>query len=108
MATLQRSAVSFRRQGSSGLVWYDDHLIKQMNQREGHADHRELRPCQSTGNIGMMARSGSVAAPPICIRSSSSPAIDAPSPQQFGCRFLSVFGRTSTSKKLKKSKKPVQ
>ncbi|KAH0989602.1 hypothetical protein GBA52_001085 [Prunus armeniaca] len=41
---LARSASTFRRQGSSGLIW-DDNLMLQ--REEGRAEFRELRPCQS-------------------------------------------------------------
>uniref|UniRef100_A0A7N0VKG3 Uncharacterized protein n=1 Tax=Kalanchoe fedtschenkoi TaxID=63787 RepID=A0A7N0VKG3_KALFE len=71
---LQRSTVSFRREGSSGLVWDDSILadeIKQLVQKEGKTstDIRELRACQSTGGIGNMKREGYVSAPPKYTRS---------------------------------------
>lgn len=50
MATLQRSAFSFRRNGSSGVVWDDKFMKGEFRERdhhEGNAEYRELRPCQS-------------------------------------------------------------
>ncbi|KAL9686933.1 hypothetical protein QQ045_031327 [Rhodiola kirilowii] len=84
MAMLQRSTVSFRREGSSGLVW-DDRLladeIKQLVQNEGKTstDLRELRACQSTGGKGMMERDGYIAAPPKYTRSISVVNLNQPS-----------------------------
>lgn len=45
MASLQRSSNTFRREGSSGLVWDDNLLIEQMPEK---GDYGELRHCQST------------------------------------------------------------
>ncbi|XP_043700275.1 uncharacterized protein At1g15400-like [Telopea speciosissima] len=52
MAGLQRSTISFRRQGSSGLVWDDKVLsgeLAEMNKQkeEGTEEHRELRTSRS-------------------------------------------------------------
>ncbi|KAK9280306.1 hypothetical protein L1049_013994 [Liquidambar formosana] len=97
MAFLQRSAVSFRRQGSSGLVW-DDKLLSGETQKEGKSEYRELRPCQSTGTIGMMERVGSSAAPPKCNRSFSTPAMKPASPKLTGCGFVGVFEKSKSGK----------
>ncbi|KAF3447137.1 hypothetical protein FNV43_RR12317 [Rhamnella rubrinervis] len=64
MATLQRSAFSFRRKGSSGVVWDDKFMNGEFRERdhhEGNAEYRELRPCQSarTSFVGINELSGS-------------------------------------------------
>ncbi|THU52339.1 hypothetical protein C4D60_Mb10t02970 [Musa balbisiana] len=71
MAELQRSVTTFRRSGSSGLVW-DERLfsgdLTQMKKKEkeegkeeegGAAEFRELRHSKSVGSIGMLGRSHS-------------------------------------------------
>lgn len=105
-AGLQRSSVSFRRQGSSGSVW-DDKLLM-MNQMEspninkssdgndnGLKEHRsEHRPSRSMGSIGMTQWSS-----PHEMTSSSYWATkaslltmdDPPSPKVRGCGFFSIF-----------------
>lgn len=91
MATLQRSAVSFRRQGSSGSVWEDKFSsgnMHNMMQKQGNADQRELRPCQS-----VVRPSRSTMAPSICPRSLSTPAGKPASHKAFGFGFLGVFRR---------------
>lgn len=62
MATLQRSAVSFRRQGSPGLVWDDKYVLGE----DGTVQFREMRPWQSTRKPGSSAPWGSTAALPAC------------------------------------------
>lgn len=57
MATLQRSTFSFRRKGSSGVVWDDRFSKGEFRERESHegnAEYRELRPCQSSKPSTMM------------------------------------------------------
>ncbi|KAF5743304.1 hypothetical protein HS088_TW09G01370 [Tripterygium wilfordii] len=51
MATLQRSAVSFRRQGSSGIVWDDKYALGENDQI---LQKDQLRHCQSVRDIGTM------------------------------------------------------
>lgn len=60
MAGLQRSTKSFRRQGSSGVVWDDKLLpeeIDELLRRDGGnagSGNPELRHCYSIGGTGMM------------------------------------------------------
>ncbi|CBI21018.3 unnamed protein product, partial [Vitis vinifera] len=92
MATLQRSAVSFRRQGSSGSVWEDKFSsgnMHNMMQKQGNADHKELRPCQS-----VVRPSCSTMAPSICPRSLSTPAGKPASHKAFGFGRQLVFEYT--------------
>ncbi|GKV42086.1 hypothetical protein SLEP1_g49531 [Rubroshorea leprosula] len=67
MATLQRSAVSFSRQGSSGMVWDDNHVLGE----DGMVQFRKLRPWQSTRQRGSSSSPG---VPISCPRSLSTPA----------------------------------
>ncbi|KAJ8637640.1 hypothetical protein MRB53_011907 [Persea americana] len=101
MAGLQRSSVSFRRQGSSGLIWEDRFLSGELNQKkqkeEGEKEIGGLRHCQSVGNIGMMERnrSGEGRA---WRTVKVSPAIEPPSPKVSGCGICGVFGKPASTK----------
>ncbi|KZV54799.1 hypothetical protein F511_04421 [Dorcoceras hygrometricum] len=100
MAGLQRSVVSFRRQGSSGLVW-DDKLTQLIDQQEKEKnklrDEREQDPSatgypapppeltieRSRSNGGGRGfRTGRVSA-----------AIEPPSPKVSACGLCSAFGK---------------
>ncbi|KAI7995689.1 MAPK kinase substrate protein [Camellia lanceoleosa] len=52
MAALQRSTKSFRREGSSGLVWDDKLLIENMSENP-QKEVDQLMHCQSTNRSGM-------------------------------------------------------
>uniref|UniRef100_A0A2P2N433 MAPK kinase substrate protein At1g80180-like n=1 Tax=Rhizophora mucronata TaxID=61149 RepID=A0A2P2N433_RHIMU len=105
MAGLQRSQVSFRRQGSSGLVWDDKFLSGELNQlaqqrqeteeqeekidikqdqREGSRPSRSVNTIErSQSNGGQRGfRTGKV-----------SPAIEPPSPKVSACGICSAFGK---------------
>ncbi|XP_058074521.1 MAPK kinase substrate protein At1g80180-like [Magnolia sinica] len=118
MAGLQRSAISFRRQGSSGLVWEDRVLAEDPNQTKkkeeeegGGVEFRELRPSQSVGSSGIRERSLPAATTMQRSRSGGagrtwrslkvSPAIDPPSPKMSGCGFC-VFGKSAGGAKRSK------
>ncbi|KAK6912617.1 Protein of unknown function DUF4666 [Dillenia turbinata] len=77
MAALQRSTISFRRSGSSGVVW-DEKFVSGVSE-DGTLVYRELRHCKTVGGMGMMARKEPVGAPPSCPRSYSSSVADTPS-----------------------------
>ncbi|KAL2929466.1 hypothetical protein RDABS01_034877 [Bienertia sinuspersici] len=94
MEGLQRSGISFRRQGSSGLVW-DDKLIQELNQaekdgiiasEEDQKDHQkpDLRRTKSDGGG---ARRGTYRTVKV------EEAEDPPSPRLSACGFCSVFGK---------------
>ncbi|XP_051152921.1 MAPK kinase substrate protein At1g80180-like [Andrographis paniculata] len=107
MAGLQRSAVSFRRQGSSGIVWDDKFLSGELNQladqnkedrntntksqlqnREEDSGRNSPPPDgltieRSRSNGGRNFRTGRV-----------SPAIEPPSPKVSACGFCSAFGKS--------------
>lgn len=108
MAGLQRSAVSFRRQGSSGLIWDDKLLSGELNQKEesqrrnstgggggGELEKaaevlRDIKTPRTAGSIetsrsnggGRGYRTGKV-----------EPAVEPPSPKLSVCGFCGAFGR---------------
>lgn len=120
MAGLQRSATSFRRQGSSGLVWDDKlltasgELVQLGNPRGGESATKSDRgeeeekpklkvsvpPSKTTGesmernrsNRGF--RTGKV-----------SPAIEPPSPKVSACGFCRAFGKNDKTNRRAKSGK---
>ncbi|KAG4961612.1 hypothetical protein AAZX31_13G344700 [Glycine max] len=103
MAGLQRSAVSFRRQGSSGFVWDDRFLSEELNKvkedqnnnNDGGPEIKELHQVQTTpppertrSNGGARGyRTGKV-----------SPAIEPPSPRLSACGFCAAFGKAGDNK----------
>ncbi|KGN65310.1 uncharacterized protein At1g15400 [Cucumis sativus] len=120
MAELQRSAVSFRRQGSSGLVWDDRFLsgeLKPTTKRLHEDQHNvvflsgELRPSRSvrSGGAPTFERHRSSAAykmDTISPSPSPSPSRGDPSSPKFaGCGFCGVFGRPVGGNRQHKSNK---
>ncbi|MED6143614.1 hypothetical protein PIB30_007555 [Stylosanthes scabra] len=104
---LQRSAVSFRRQGSSGFVWDDKFLSEEISKAEAAA----AAAAANNNNQQDHQDASSAAAPPPPIntvqRSRSngggargyrtgkvSPAIEPPSPKLSACGFCAAFGKT--------------
>lgn len=114
MAELQRSALSFRRQGSSGLVWEDrllsaDHS-NQANKKEekaeaGQVEFRQRRPSQSVGSTGVMKCSRSDGVERGWPTDKGTPSIDPPSPKVSSCGLCGVFGKPTNSKQHNKSYK---
>ncbi|KAK1265147.1 hypothetical protein QJS04_geneDACA016170 [Acorus gramineus] len=104
MAGLQRSSVSFRRSGSSGLVWEDRFLsgdLKQMKNKVVGAA-AEMRTCHSVGLIGMMKRSQSNGGGWSARSGKVAPVIDPPSPKVSGCGFFGIFGKSMKAKRAAK------
>ncbi|XP_048331601.1 uncharacterized protein LOC125422932 [Ziziphus jujuba] len=104
MATLQRSSFSFRRQGSSGVVWDDKFMrgeFRQIDEEGGHdPEYRELRPCQSARPIRLKELNGSFAAPTVCPRSfSTAPKKQASSKGMFSKILPVSLRRSETIKK---------
>ncbi|XP_062089820.1 uncharacterized protein At1g15400-like [Humulus lupulus] len=120
MAGLQRSVTSFRRQGSSGMVWDDRFLgeLHQLSQKEeqerkqaqekthGEGDQdqkadvdpvKSLKPIntvdRSRSNGGRGYRTGKVA-----------PAIEPPSPKVSACGLCSPFGKAPKDKSNRRTK----
>ncbi|CAI9782480.1 unnamed protein product [Fraxinus pennsylvanica] len=95
MTGLQRSEISFRRQGSSGLVW-DDKLTLEVKKSE-HNDNDnkpriESKPeiTRSRSNRGNAYRSRTVAT-----------AVDPLSPKVSGCGICGIFGKPVPTQKQK-------
>ncbi|XP_044485115.1 MAPK kinase substrate protein At1g80180-like [Mangifera indica] len=132
MAGLQRSAVSFRRQGSSGLVWDDRFLsgeLNKVNQKDEQASEPQLhggggrqeretqgqeishdynnntKDGKPTRSINTMERSRSNGERRGYRTGRVSPAIEPPSPKVSACGFCGAFGKTSKKNQLKKSGK---
>ncbi|KAJ7011607.1 hypothetical protein NC653_001888 [Populus alba x Populus x berolinensis] len=102
MAGLQRSDVSFRRQGSSGLIWDDRYISGELNQVNQKQEHEGDQ------------RTGSATTPNITIERSRSnggqrgyrtgrvsPAIEPPSPKVFTCGFCGAFGKPGKNHRKK-------
>lgn len=106
MAGLQRSAVSFRRQGSSGLVWDDKFLTEEINkanqrdeqqqQEDGHekSEIKELNAPANLPPINTIDRSRSTGGGRGYRTGKVSPAVEPPSPKLSACGFCSAFGKT--------------
>eukprot|EP00268_Persea_americana_P040050 TRINITY_DN39737_c0_g1_i1.p1 TRINITY_DN39737_c0_g1~~TRINITY_DN39737_c0_g1_i1.p1 ORF type:complete len:111 (-),score=14.99 TRINITY_DN39737_c0_g1_i1:275-607(-) len=103
MAGLQRSSVSFRRQGSSGLVW-EDRLLSESDSDPTQTINKEddpgsqsnsQRPTEPTAVIIERSRSGGGRT---WRTGKVSPAIDPPSPKLSTCGFCGVFGKPSAAK----------
>ncbi|KAA0046761.1 uncharacterized protein E5676_scaffold64G00370 [Cucumis melo var. makuwa] len=117
MAELQRSAVSFRRQGSSGLVWDDRFLSGELKPtKRFHEDQHnvvflsgELRPSRRVGSGGgpSFERTRSSGAYKMDAISPSPPPSrgDPSSPKFAGCGFCGVFGRPVGGNRQHKSNK---
>ncbi|XP_010254356.1 PREDICTED: uncharacterized protein At1g15400 [Nelumbo nucifera] len=107
MAGLQRSTISFRRQGSSGLVWEDRFLsgdLNQMKQKEEEAgvETRELTRSKSVGSTATMERSRSNGGRGYRT-GKVSPAIDPPSPKVSACGFCCAFKKPANTRRPKSS-----
>ncbi|KAK2651571.1 hypothetical protein Ddye_011427 [Dipteronia dyeriana] len=134
MEGLQRSAVSFRRQGSSGLIW-DDKFLAELNQATNQKqEQHQLQPEQqqqdsqppehekadadADNNIKEVKPSISINTSATTIERSRSngggrgfrtgrvsPAIEPPSPRLSACGFCSAFSKPSKTLTKKKGKR---
>ncbi|KAL3535838.1 hypothetical protein ACH5RR_004299 [Cinchona calisaya] len=96
MAGLQRSEISFRRQGSSGLVWDDRVLSGELKKLSTSKDDQTQLQQQETKveaktTSGTNYRTVNVA-----------PAYDPPSPKVSGCGVCGMFGKPASSKSQKR------
>ncbi|KAM7253866.1 hypothetical protein ACFE04_031548 [Oxalis oulophora] len=113
MAGLQRSAVSFRRQGSSGVIWDDRFLSGELKKKDEH-DRQQLRTQQDIKLESEENNKNDVISniKPISIdrtRSNGrgysragkfSPNVEPPSPRLSACGLCSGgFGKTSKKKR---------
>uniref|UniRef100_A0A5B6YHK8 MAPK kinase substrate protein n=1 Tax=Davidia involucrata TaxID=16924 RepID=A0A5B6YHK8_DAVIN len=99
MAGLQRSATSFRRQGSSGLVWDDRFLsgeLNQINQKEDNNNReqqQQVKEARPSRNVNTLDRSRSSGGGRAFRTGKVSPAIEPPSPRVSACGLCSAFGK---------------
>ncbi|KAM0932573.1 hypothetical protein DsansV1_C42g0237721 [Dioscorea sansibarensis] len=102
MAGLQRSTETFRRSGSSGLVW-EERFSGNLNQGNDGKDKNnegpELRQSRSVGSTGMMERSLSNGGGRGYRTMGVEPTLDPPSPKVSACGFCGVFRKSKGSKK---------
>ncbi|XWS19075.1 hypothetical protein CRYUN_Cryun32bG0099900 [Craigia yunnanensis] len=127
MAGLQRSEVSFRRQGSSGLVWDDRFLSEELNQvkqeqQEGETKQleqgqlqdnnpekidviKDVKPIRNIGPINTIERSRSNGERRGYRTGKMSPAIEPPSPKVSACGFCSAFGKQPKNHRKKPGKR---
>ncbi|XP_027333597.1 uncharacterized protein At1g15400-like [Abrus precatorius] len=113
MAELQKSVTSFRRQGSSGLVWDDKFLagLGDQNQNQNQNQNQEAKANQNQqgnerveviGQIATLERSRSEGARPYRTVNVA-PSKDPPSPKLATCGFCGFFGKpVSANPKSKK------
>ncbi|KFK26254.1 hypothetical protein AALP_AA8G223300 [Arabis alpina] len=92
---LQRSTASFRRQGSSGLIWNDRFLSGEIRndqrQEDRCNDHRDGSMAVAAA-AGTVKRSASDGGRSHGGRLEISPTLDPPSPKiSVGCGFCSMF-----------------
>ncbi|CAL0330511.1 unnamed protein product [Lupinus luteus] len=86
---LQRSVTSFRRQGSSGLVW-DDKFIQNLNLIQNQNEEYQ-REENSEGTSYTLERNRSVGARPYRTVNVAEPSIDPPSPKVATCGLCGFF-----------------
>ncbi|CAL5048522.1 unnamed protein product [Urochloa decumbens] len=120
MAGLQRSATTFRRSGSSGLVW-DERFLTEADAEAKASDgaaaeepQPELRHSRSVGSIGMLRRGGAGgdgdnkkakekkqkqghkeearSNQQVFRTKDVAPDVDPPSPRVSGCILCAIFG----------------
>ncbi|GKV35825.1 hypothetical protein SLEP1_g44036 [Rubroshorea leprosula] len=120
MAGLQRSEVSFRRQGSSGLVWDDRLLTEELNQEKQEevqgqeqqggdqekVDSKDIKPVRtiSPSPINTVPRSRSSGEKRGYRTGKVSPAVEPPSPKLSACGFCSAFGKAPKNHRKKAGK----
>ncbi|CAN6220892.1 unnamed protein product [Urochloa humidicola] len=121
MAGLQRSATTFRRSGSSGLVWDERFLTEadaEAKASDGAAEEPqpELRHSRSVGSIGMLRRGGAGddkkakekkqkqghkeearSNQQVFRTKDVAPDVDPPLPRVSGCILCTIFGGNSSS-----------
>ncbi|GAA0143761.1 hypothetical protein LIER_04369 [Lithospermum erythrorhizon] len=88
MGGLQRSEISFRRSGSSGLVWDDKVLSGELTKIATKTQEDKATMKRSRSNGGGKERAYRAA--------NIEPSIDPPSPKVSGC-CASVFGKPTKS-----------
>ncbi|KAL1059763.1 hypothetical protein V6Z11_1Z009600 [Gossypium hirsutum] len=116
MAGLQRSAVSFRRQGSSGIVGMTEQQgdTKQEEQAQVAQDNnnpekldasKDVKPTRNLPPINTIERSRSNGERRGYRTGKVSPAIEPPSPKVSACGFCSAFGKQPKNHRKKPGKR---
>ena len=115
MAGLQRSSQTFRRSGSSGLVW-DERLMSSQDGNQGEpegtgaTEFKELRHSRSVGSVGLQLRRRNDGAEHRRCHDDGNqgfhtrrvaPALDPPSPKVPGCIFCGIFRKGGASEPSK-------
>ncbi|XP_061345234.1 uncharacterized protein At1g15400 [Gastrolobium bilobum] len=98
MDGLQRSETSFRRQGSSGLVW-DDKSIGGLRDKDKNENQQEN---ERQGSIATLERSRSTGARPYRTVNVAPSSKDPPSPKVATCGFCGFFGKPVAAKSKKR------
>lgn len=130
MAGLQRSATTFRRSGSSGLVWDERFLTEAEADADAEAkagaaedaEQPELRHSRSVGSIGMLLRGGDSDdgnkkakevekargghQQRVFRTKDVAPDMDPPSPRVSGCILCAILGGSSGGGKARRRPKP--
>ncbi|KDP32378.1 hypothetical protein JCGZ_13303 [Jatropha curcas] len=96
---LQRSTTSFRRQGSSGLVWDDKSFLS------GELKQNTTAKRSNDNSLQRSRSAGAGAAGYRTVKVSSSPNLDPPSPKVSGCGLCGIFGKPVVSTRPPKSSK---
>lgn len=105
MAGLQRSSETFRRSGSSGLVWEDRFLQDELKQpkKAEEGSPGELRHSRSVGSAGgTLDRSLSNGGQHGYRAGRVSPALDPPSPKLAGGCCFGIFAKPEPANKAKR------
>ncbi|XP_062010630.1 MAPK kinase substrate protein At1g80180-like [Rosa rugosa] len=100
MAELQRSESTFRRQGSSGLIWDDKFLQRALNQVEAEKQAEAAAAASGGGgggSDGPAADGGAPGGRGYRTVKVAPPMMDPPSPKVSGC--CGVFGKPAASKR---------
>ncbi|CAL9762173.1 unnamed protein product [Musa acuminata subsp. burmannicoides] len=110
MARLQRSVTTFRRSGSSGMVWDENFLPGDLSrikkkEEEGVAGFREetMRHSKSMGSTGNMGRRSSIGGSRQVVFPAGfvSPAADPPSPDVPRCLCCGFFSQNRSANRFK-------
>ncbi|XVE98303.1 hypothetical protein REPUB_Repub03eG0094000 [Reevesia pubescens] len=104
MNGLQRSTTSFRRQGSSGIVWDDKFLSGDLNQMKLNNQENKQNPGLSDGTMRRSRSDGDSGHMYRTVKASS-PSMDPPSPKVSGCGFCGIFGKPDAANKTRSNKR---
>ncbi|KAJ9163127.1 hypothetical protein P3X46_022829 [Hevea brasiliensis] len=97
---LKRSATSFRRQGSSGLVWDDKFLSGELKQNK---DNVKSTTRSSNGKMQRSRSEGGAIYRTVKVSSSPNDNVDPPSPKVSGCGC--IFGKPVSTHQRKSCKR---